>query len=99
MGKKRISLIAAGACLLFATFVGCGGRSGEKEYNRAIEAVADGDLVRARTHFEKAIRKMSGNEKKSMAQNQLGLVLWQLGEVNAAVEAFNQSCALSESLT
>jgi tetratricopeptide (TPR) repeat protein len=55
--------------------------------------------VRARTHFEKAIRKMSGSEKKSAAENKLGLVLWKLGEVEAAAEAFNESCALSESLT
>ena len=84
---------------MLATFVGCGGRSGEKEYNKALEAWGSGDLVRARTHFEKAIRKMSGSEKKSVAENKLGLVLWQLGEVNAAAEAFNESCALSESLT
>jgi tetratricopeptide (TPR) repeat protein len=84
---------------MLATFVGCGGRSGEKEYNKATEAWKDGDLVRARTHFEKAIRKMSGSENKSVAENKLGLVLWQLGEVDAAAEAFNESCALSESLT
>jgi tetratricopeptide (TPR) repeat protein len=99
MKNNRILVIATGTCLMLATFVGCGGRSGEKEYNKAIEAWQDGDLVRARTHFEKAIRKMSGNEKKSVAENKLGLVLWQLGEVDAAAEAFNESCALSESLT
>lgn len=92
-------MIVTGTCLLLATFVGCGGRSGEKEYNKAIEAWQDGDLVRARTGFEKAIRKMSGNEKKSVAKNKLGLVLWQLGEVDAAAEAFSESCTLSESLT
>ena len=99
MGNRRILLIAAGTCLLIVTFVGCGGRSGEKEYSKAVKAWEDGDLVRARTHFEKAIRKMSGSENKSVAENQLGLVLWRLGEVDAAADAFNKSCALSESLT
>ncbi len=99
MGNNRILFIATGTCLMLATFVGCGGRSGEKEYHKATAAWKDGDLVRARTHFEKAIRKMSGNEKKSFAENQLGLVLWQLGEVDAAAKAFNESCTLSESLT
>ena len=60
MGNNRTLLIAAGTCLIFATFVGCGGRSWEKEYSKAAEAWNDGDLVRARTHYEKAIRKMSG---------------------------------------
>lgn len=99
MGNNRILFIATATCLMLATFVGCGGRSGEKEYNKATAAWKDGDLVRARSHFEKAIRKMSGNEKKSVAENQLGLVLWQLGEVDAAAKAFNESCVLSESLT
>ena len=57
MGNNRILLIAAGTCLMLATFVGCGGRSGEKDYHKAVEAWQDGDLVRARTHFEKPSEK------------------------------------------
>jgi tetratricopeptide (TPR) repeat protein len=59
----------------------------------------NGDLVRARSLFEKSIRKTSNGEKKSVAFNQLGLVLWQIGETEAAVAAFGQSCALTDTLT
>jgi tetratricopeptide (TPR) repeat protein len=59
----------------------------------------EGDLARARAQFEKAIRKTSGNEKKSAALNQLGLVLWELNENEAAAEAFSKSSNLTENLT
>lgn len=84
---------------MFAMFIGCGERSGEKEYNKAVSAWKDGDLVRARTLFEKSVRKTSGNEKKSIVLNELGLILWELGETEAAAEAFSKSCNLTETLT
>ena len=99
MKNKKTMIIAASVCLILAMFVGCGERSGEKEYNKAVEAWKDGDLVRARTLFEKSIRKTSGNEKKSVSLNQLGLILWELGEADAAADAFSKSCNLTESLT
>ncbi len=99
MKNKKTMIITASVCLILAMFVGCGERSGEKEYNKAVEAWKDGDLVRARTLLEKSIRKTSGNEKKSVALNQLGLILWKLGEADAAANAFSKSCNLTESLT
>ena len=92
-------ILSAGVVLTLALFVGCGERSGEKEYNKAVAAWKAGDLVRARTLFEKSIRKTSGSEKKSVALNQLGLILWELGETEAAADTFSTSCNLTESLT
>lgn len=99
MKNNRIMTITVGMGLIFAMFVGCGGRTGEKEYNKAMSAWKDGNLVEARTLFDKSIRKMSGNERKSVAWNQLGLVLWKLGETEAAAKAFNESCTLSDTVT
>ena len=99
MKNKKMMTVAASGCLILVMFAGCGARSGEKEYNKAVEAWKDGDLVRARTLFEKSIRKTSGNEKKSVALNQLGLILWELGEAEAAAEVFSKSCNLTDSLT
>jgi tetratricopeptide (TPR) repeat protein len=89
------------ACIVLALamFAGCGERSGDKEYGKAMAAWKDGDLVRARTLLEKSIRKSSGNEKKSVAWNQLGIILWELGEIKASAEAFGKSCNLTETLT
>ncbi len=99
MKNKRIWVYGAGLALVLAMFAGCGGHSGEKEYNKAIKAWNKGNLVQARTLFEKATGRMSGNAKKSMALNKLGLVLWQLNEPQAAAEAFNDACLLSDTIT
>ncbi len=99
MKKRKIitaSAVVIGALVMFA---GCGGKTGEKEYNKAVDAWKKGELVRARALFEKSILKTSGNEQKSDALNQLGLVLWQLGESAAAADAFNRSANLTEELS
>lgn len=92
-------MAAGGVGLLFAVFVGCGENAGNREYEKAMEAWKDGDLGRARALLETSIRKTSGNEKKSIALNQLGLILWELDETDAAADAFSESCNFSESLT
>ena len=92
-------MIGSGVCLLFAVFSGCGGHPGEKEYNKAMASWESGDLVRAQSQLEKAIRKLSGNEKKSVANNQLGIIRWNLGKHGQAVESFGESCRLAEDLS
>ncbi len=92
-------MICSGVCLLFAVFSGCGGRPGEKEYNKAMASWKGGDLVRAQSQIEKAIRKLSSNEKKSVANNQLGIIRWNLGKYGQAVEGFSESCRLAEDLS
>ncbi|VGO15208.1 hypothetical protein PDESU_03790 [Pontiella desulfatans] len=98
--KNKKSVLVAG-CLTVALlmFIGCGERAGEKEYNKALAAWESGELVKAQGLLEKAIRKTTGNEKKSIAWNQLGLILWELGKTEEAAHAFNESCILAESLT
>lgn len=99
MKDTKVFITASAVLLAVAIFIGCGERAGEKEYEKAVAAWKKGDLVRARTLFEKSIRKTSGNEKKSVAWNQLGLVLWQLGETESAANAFGNSCNLTEAFT
>jgi len=99
MSNKKLLMIGGGICLLFAVFSGCGGRSGEKEYNKAMASWKDNDLVRAQSQLEKAIRKLSGNEKKSVANNQLGIILWSLDKHDQSIEKFAESCRLAEDLS
>jgi tetratricopeptide (TPR) repeat protein len=99
MKHRKAVTISGTICLALFMFAGCGERSGEKEYSKAMAAWDDGDLVRARTLFEKSIRKTSSNEKKSVSWNQLGIILWNLQETEAAAEAFSNSCNLNESLS
>jgi tetratricopeptide (TPR) repeat protein len=99
MKNNRFFIFSTGLILVLAMFVGCGGRSGENEYNKAVKAWRKGDLVQARTLFEKSTGRLSGNDKKSVAYNQLGLVLWDLNEPQAAADAFDVACSLSEGVT
>ncbi|MEN8256090.1 MAG: tetratricopeptide repeat protein [Verrucomicrobiota bacterium] len=99
MKNKKLLMIGGSACLLFAVFSGCGGRGGEKEYNKAMASWKSGDLVRAQSQLEKAIRKLSGNEEKSVANNQLGIIRWSLGKHDQAIESFGESCRLAKELS
>ena len=99
MKNKTLVIFGGAICLMFALFAGCGGRSGEKEYSKAEALLKNGDLVRAQGQFEKAVRKLSGNAKKAIANNQLGIVLWRLDKPDQAIEKFGESCRLSEEIT
>ncbi len=99
MKNNRMFIYGAGTLLVLAVFVGCGGRSGESEFNKAMKAWEKGNLVQARTLFEKSTARLSGNDKKSLAFNNLGLVLWQLDEPESAANAFSDACTLSETIT
>ncbi|MEA2069508.1 MAG: tetratricopeptide repeat protein [Verrucomicrobiota bacterium] len=99
MKNKKAFLVTGCLLATLLMFIGCGERAGEKEYGKAMAAWKAGELVQAQSLLEKSIRKTSGNEKKSIAWNQLGLILWNLGKTAEAAEAFNESCVLSESLT
>lgn len=99
MKNKNLLIAGSGLCLLLALFFGCGERNGEKEYNKAMASWENGDLSRAQGQMEKAIKRLSDKEKKSMANNQLGIILWNLGKNEQATEKFGESCRLAEALT
>lgn len=99
MKNKNLLIIGSGICLLFTLFFGCGERTGEKEYNKAVASWKNGDLSRAQGQMEKAIKRLSDKEKKSEANNQLGIILWNLGKKEQAVGKFSESCRLTEELT
>lgn len=99
MKNKTLLIVGSSVCLLFTLFSGCGERSGEKEYNKAMASWKNGDLSRAQGQMEKAIKRLSDKEKKSMANNQLGIIQWNLGKKEQALERFDESCRLTEDLT
>ncbi|MBN2683884.1 MAG: tetratricopeptide repeat protein [Pontiellaceae bacterium] len=102
--KIRIT-ISTGIVLtaLSLTLAGCGRNSGEKTYKKAMKTWQKSksveDLTEARTLMEQSINKLSENEIKSEAYNNLGLILWELKDPNAAAEAFQNACETSEIVT
>jgi tetratricopeptide (TPR) repeat protein len=79
------------AALCAVLFFGCGRQPGEKLYYDALDQWADGNLVRARASLEKSIRRRTGSLENAEAYNRLGLLLWEMGEIESAAEAFNES--------
>lgn len=97
--KKGFTVAVISSGVIFCVLFGCGGPSGEKEYKKALSFWTEGNLARARSYMEKSARKLSGNENKSVAQNQLGIILWQLGETDASIKAFGESARKSSLVT
>jgi tetratricopeptide (TPR) repeat protein len=99
MKNRKLILGSSGLILLLTLFFGCGEHAGEKEYNKALTSWKNGDYSRAQGQMEKAIRKLSDKETKAVANNQLGLILWNLDKKDLAVEKFSESCRLTGELT
>lgn len=79
------------ALLASILFFGCGRNPGETLYNQALTEWEQGNKVRARALLEKSIRRRTGSLENADAWNRLGLLLWEMGEVDRAVQAFSES--------
>ena len=94
MIRKNQYLWMIPAVLIAVLFLGCGRKPGEKLYTEAIAEWKAGNHVRARALMEKSIRRRIGSPVNADAYNRLGLLLWEMGEVDAAIDAFNESCRI-----
>jgi tetratricopeptide (TPR) repeat protein len=90
MSRRRFQWIAP-AVLTAVLFFGCGRQPGEKLYYQALEQWSEGNLVRARALLEKSISRRTGSSENADAFNRLGLLLWEMGEPENAVQAFQKS--------
>lgn len=77
--------------VILILFFGCSRKPGEELYNDALQQWKEGNQVRARVLLEKSISRRAGSKENADAYNRLGLLLWEMGEVDEAVDAFRQS--------
>jgi tetratricopeptide (TPR) repeat protein len=77
-------------------FFGCGEQPGEKLYFEALSQWEEGNHIRARALLEKSISRRAGSIENADANNRLGLLLWEMGEVQLAVDAFNESLRIDQ---
>lgn len=82
------------AVLIAVLFFGCGRKPGEKLYYESLAEWEAGNHVRARALLEKSIRRRAGSTENADAYNRLGLLLWEMGKIDPAVDAFNESCRI-----
>jgi len=83
------------ALLVSVLFLGCGHKPGEKLYYDALDQWEAGNHVRARALLEKSIRRRTGSSENADAYNRLGLLLWEMGEMDSSVEAFTESIRIN----
>ncbi len=82
-----------GISLLAALFLaGCGGDPGERAFKKGLDALEDARYVHAKAAFQKAIaHQVADPLARSRAHNSLGVAASHLGEIQVAVEAFEES--------
>ena len=89
MRNKIKLLVVIIFTLLF--FIGCGKQEGESEFKKAINASKKGDFVRSRSLLEKSLRKTVSQNKKAIIANELGLILWKMGDYELSGQYFKQA--------
>ncbi|MFA5688153.1 MAG: tetratricopeptide repeat protein [Kiritimatiellales bacterium] len=89
--KRRSFFILAFPVFAGLFFFSCGQKPGEKIYHEAMVEWQKGHLVRARALLEKSIRRRAGSLENAGACNQLGLLLYETGDIAGAVNAFTES--------
>lgn len=94
---KSILHAFIGLITLLLLFVGCGKEAGDREYQQAQKALQENDLIQARSLLEKSLRETVSIESKIQRSNQLGLILWQLNESQAATQHFQKALELGGS--
>lgn len=85
------------ALLASAVFFGCERKPGEKLYHEALAEWDAGHRVRARTLLEKSIRRRAGSQENAEAYNRLGILLWEMGNTDESIKAFDESCRIAPS--
>lgn len=85
------------ALLASAVFFGCERKPGEKLYHEALAEWDAGNRVRARALLEKSIRRRAGSQENAEAYNRLGILLWEMGNTDESIKAFDESCRIAPS--
>ena len=94
--KIKFAAIALPLILLLCT--GCGDGPGEREYQNALRHLERGNQEQARDLFEKSINKRPGRGINAYAYHHLGVLAWQMGEIESATTYFESSRRLNPQL-
>ena len=97
MNRDFFLAVVLGGVLLGAG-LGCGGGPGEREYRNGVREYERGSYVRAKNLLEKSINERPGSAGNAAAYNYLGLAEWKLGQLQRAIEAFENSRSLNPAL-
>ncbi len=77
---------------------GCGERPAARDFQQAVRQFERGELVRAKSLFEKSIDRRPGHEINAYAHHYIGYIVWQLDDPTLAVVHFENSRRLKPTL-
>ncbi|MDD3605122.1 MAG: tetratricopeptide repeat protein [Kiritimatiellae bacterium] len=92
--RRFVFIVLIASAMLTAALLSCGRHPGEREYNQGLRELQAGRWVRAKNLFEKAISRRPGSRESAAACNGLGIANWHLKQIEAAVQAFEESLRL-----
>lgn len=92
--RRFVFIVLIASAMLTAALLSCGRHPGEREYNQGLRELEAGRWVRAKNLFEKAISRRPGSRESAAACNGLGIANWHLKQIEAAVQAFEESLRL-----
>ncbi len=89
----RTSILIAVVCVgaLGVMPGGCGGEPGEREFKAGVSEIERGNYVRGRSLLEKSVNKRPGSDYNPVAYHYMGVASYKLGQVQQAIESFEQS--------
>lgn len=96
--RRFVFIVLIASAVLTAAVLSCGRHPGEREYNQGLRELNEGRWVRAKNLFEKAISRRPGSRESAAACNGLGMASWHLKQIEAAVQAFEESLRLNPDL-
>jgi len=85
---------AVGAILIAA----CGDTPGERAYQQGLEELAAGNFARAKVLLEKSVSARPAGEENAATYNYLGVASSRMGQLDRAIEEFEESRRLNPSL-
>jgi tetratricopeptide (TPR) repeat protein len=94
--RNILMLALAGILLLAGIMISCSKEPGQREYERAVRELNEGNFVRARALLESSINKRPGSTENARTYNYLGIACWNLGQLAEAIDAFEDSRRLNE---
>jgi len=88
---RSMLVVAAVTLALAALLLGCGREPGEREFDEGLRQLKRGNHARAKVLFEKSITKRPASADNALALNYLGIVSTQLGQLDRAIDEFEES--------
>ena len=96
--RKFIFIVGLLMGVWLVVAIGCSKPPGQREFDTGVFEIKRKNYVRAKALFEKSISKRPGSSENALAYDYIGISCWRLGQLQSAIDAFEDSRRLSPEL-